>query len=665
MSKTRYLTVVILLLSVSVALAQPTRNWVARYNNGPDDSTDVAADLVVDASGNVYVTGRSWDDSTKFDYLTVKYNSLGTQLWVARYNDTTNGDDQACAIALDLDGNVYVTGYSTSLNHDYATIKYDPSGTEVWVKRYNGSDNRIRHDEARDLAVDERGNVYVTGYSWVSYPNLEDFLTIKYDTNGSQVWTAFYDGIGNDWDVANDLAVDAQGNVYVTGHSRNPGTGVDYATVRYDSLGTQLWVATYNGSANGGDYGLALTVDGSSNVYVTGESWGTNYDYLTVKYNRSGTQLWTARYNGPGNGQDWPHDLAVDDDGNVYVTGQSPGAGTDLDYCTIKYDPLGAQSWVARYNGPADSIDGARALAVDVCGNVYVTGLSTGSVSDYDYATIKYDFLGTQLWVDRYNGPGNYRDGGTALFADDSGYVHVTGYSHGVGTNADYATIKYSQPLVMICDLPDRPVCIGRYLYFSVTYINSGAPINTRVTFSAYAGLNCDPNSVLMAKPRTRTIPTGTTTTYYYLKVPGAVAAGQYSISMDFAFAGNSYSCCRNADIIQCPLWREGANDEWDLVEVAHPETGVSLPTATALAQNYPNPFNAGTGIGYTLAEPGEVKLSIYNIGGQLVETLVDGYQEADEYQTIWNASGQASGIYFYRLTTGGFTESRRMTLLR
>jgi len=101
-------------------------------------------------------------------------------------------------------------------------------------------------------------------------------------------------------------------------------------------------------------------------------------------------EAWVARYNGPGNGTDYATALAVDSQGNVYVTGVSEGSGTGRDYATIKYDANGTQLWVRRYNGPGNGWDDAFALAVDRQGNVYVTGWSIGSGTGDDYATIKY-----------------------------------------------------------------------------------------------------------------------------------------------------------------------------------------------------------------------------------------------------------------------------------
>jgi hypothetical protein len=182
-------------------------------------------------------------------------------------------------------------------------------------------------------------------------------------------------GYDPEFAFAEGMAVDGSGNVYVTGASFGPNEIHDFATVKYSSSGDRLWVQRYNGPADNWDAATDVAVDTSGNVYVTGESYGSaDFDYVTIKYNPSGTEEWIARYNGAANSEDWPNDLAIDAAGNVYVTGYSQGSGTFLDYATVKYDVSGVQQWVARYNGPGDTKDRAWALAVDGSGNVYVTG---------------------------------------------------------------------------------------------------------------------------------------------------------------------------------------------------------------------------------------------------------------------------------------------------
>ncbi len=367
--------------------ANGTLQWFARYS-GPGGSTDAACALAVDAVGSVFVTGYSTGLGSSFDYATAKYNSEGTLQWVARYNGPANSVDQAVSMALDSYGNVYVTGCShNGSNHDYATIKYNTAGDTVWVRRYNGLGTG--QDYANALVVDGSGNVYVTGTSLRNTTDY-DHVTVKYSPTGDQLWVSRFYCSGSSENEPHGLAVDASGNVYVTGGSYN-GANFDYYTAKYNSNGTQQWLVSYNGPGNAQDRGRDLAVDALGNVYVTGFSYiGSYNDYATVKYNSDGVQQWVARYNGAGLQGDDARDLELDAAGNVYVTGASRGfTGSYWDCATVKYNPAGLEQWAVRYDGLGGyNGDYANALALDASGNVYVAGAS--AASDDDYLTIKY-----------------------------------------------------------------------------------------------------------------------------------------------------------------------------------------------------------------------------------------------------------------------------------
>jgi len=441
-----------------------TQEWVARYN-GPGNGWDHAAALAVDGSGNVYVTGNAYSASTNNDYTTVKYDSGGTQQWIKTYNGPGNSSDSATALALDGSGNVYVTGgsYSNSTGTDYATVKYDSAGTQQWVKRWEQSGT----DLAMDLAVDGSGNVYVTGRSDYWGGTADDIWTVKYDTDGNFKWSERYNGPGNNTDWPQDITVVGSSAIYVAGYSyQGASTGIDYTMVRYGSDGKEWWVHNMNCTANGQDEALAVAVDGSDNSYFTGycDNGGTNLDdYATVKLDALGVSGWTRYYNSGTNHTDYGLDVAVDGSGNVYVTGTSySGWSTGYDYATVKYDSAGTQQWVKTYNGTGNGWDGDTALALDGSGNVYVTGgsIGTGGEDDVDYATVEYDSAGTEQWAIRYNGSANGADSTVALAVDGSGNVYVTGTSYGgASTNYDYATVKYSQAggagVGGIAELPD------------------------------------------------------------------------------------------------------------------------------------------------------------------------------------------------------------------
>ncbi len=423
--------------------------WVLRYD-GPDGGDDISTAIAVDASGNVYVTGYSEASETSFDCVTIKYAKDGTLLWVARYNGPQDHEDRAVALKLDGSGNIYVTGSSGAYpNNDFATVKYNASGVEQWAARYDGPGNES--DFATSLAIDDSGNVYVSGTS-TGTGTSEDYATVKYNSSGIQKWVARYNGPGNRRDNAAEIAIDGRGSIYVTGASVGSNAYSDYATVKYDRAGVEQWVARYNGPANDSDYARSMAVDHSGNVYVTGGSWAHRAfaDYATIKYDSAGVQQWVDRYNGPISDYDVASTVVLDDAGNVYVTGESRKAGSvfyaEDDYATIKYNSAGVRQWVARYNGPGNGYDEAHDLTVDDSGNVYVTGRSNASCScarDYDFATLKYDSGGVQEWVARYSGVGGSNDDARDFVVDGDGNVYVTGFSEGQGTLDDYATLKY------------------------------------------------------------------------------------------------------------------------------------------------------------------------------------------------------------------------------
>jgi len=247
--------------------------------------------------------------------------------------------------------------------------------------------------------------------------------TVKYKADGETQW--FKDG-------ASAIAVDDSGNVCVTGPSYSAGTASDFTTIKYTPAGETLWVRRYNGPGNHDDIPRAVALDESGNVVVTGSSVGADMaaDFATVKYSPHGDSLWVRRYNGlPGFiSPHLPTAIAVDSSNNVYVTGESAG-----EYATIKYNSEGDTFWVRRYAGTTPWGDRATAMAVDGAGNVYVTGESDG-----DYATIKYSLLGDTLWIRRHSASGKSVDHASCLKVDGSGNVVVTG-----GSGGDYATIKY------------------------------------------------------------------------------------------------------------------------------------------------------------------------------------------------------------------------------
>ena len=607
-----------------------SESWVARYN-GPGDFDDIAYYITLDDSGNSYVVGQTTNASFNSDFVTIKYNSAGNEVWSKTYDGPGGGEDAIPGVVLDQSGNVYVTGVSlgSGTGNDIATIKYNSSGVEQWVVRYNSHVNL--DDKPVMIAIDNSANIYVTGFTQTTNNGL-DFITIKYNSSGAEQWVATYNGTGNADDIGTDIICDNSGNVYVTGQAFNTGTGYDYTTIKYDESGNELWVATYNGPDNSDDMANYIVVDASGNVYVAGAS-NTNPDFATIKYDNSGNELWVARYDSDNN-LDAVEDLAVDNAGNVYVTGPSFSLATNYDYVTIKYNSSGVEQWVSSYNSPDNNGDVAYALALDDLGNVYVTGTSFVPSIGNDFATVKYDASGTEQWVARYDGPLNSDDEVFAIAVDNNRNVYVAGFSLAGATNFDYdiTTIKYEQePLPVELTSFTADVSEGKVIlnWSTATETNNQGFEVQRKIISANSQSDW---STIGFKEGVGT----TTEKHEYSYVDNL--SGIESASLQYRL--------KQVDF-------DGSYEYSDAVEIQ-----IAQPNGFNLSQNYPNPFNPTTKISFNLAAESNVTLKVFDVLGREIRTLVNDKLTVGSYNIDFDATGMNSGVYFYKIEAAGIDGS-------
>ncbi len=435
MKKTK-LTLIYILLVITFGKisAQVTLEWVARYNSQSNGSDYVKA-MAVDSMGNVYVAGTDADSPPGF--VTIKISTSGQIVWARRYLGAmpiTAGPKQ---IAVDRQGNVYVGASDV----DYIVIKYDSSGVEQWVRRFRGSGGGI--NSLNDLATEDSSmsiihtgyatfnsgfsgcftirsnystgdsvwsrrytpnpticgkiyidlfkNINVNGVSNIAVLAPDDFLTLSYDLDGNLRWAQTWNGPGNRWDVAADIASDKNGNVYVTGYATMDSTNAEnVVTIKYDSNGNQKWIRFYDGS---GQYFIAhgefIKIDPLGNVIVAGWQAGYNYDFCTIKYDSLGNKLWVQGYNGAANEEDFLEGLTVDKLGCVYVTGSTKDIINLPKITTIKYDKDGNQKWIQKYPD-YDTISYPAAIIVDNNLNVYIAGEIGVAGYNNDIIVLKY-----------------------------------------------------------------------------------------------------------------------------------------------------------------------------------------------------------------------------------------------------------------------------------
>jgi hypothetical protein len=416
-------------------------NWVQTFR-GPGTGESFATAIATDTNGNVFVTGASVATNGQPDYATIKYSSTGTSLWTNCYDGPSGSYDRPVALKLDSKGNVFVTGasYGSPLGADFATIAYSNSGTPLWTNRYRGSWDG--GEEAKALAVDSNDDVCVVGYSDSPYA----YVVIKYSNDGVPLWTNFLVGPTTTANASSAIITDNNRNVLVTTAAANEAGHIRYLSAKYSSTGIPQWTNSYVGPGDYADKPTEITVDVNGNVFVTGISYGdgTGFDFATVAYSNTGTPLWTNRFNGDGNDWDGARGIASDTNGIIFVAGYSPTVlGGPAHYATIAYSNSGLPLWTNIYSGGVGD-DEPSGISVDQNGDVFVTGYSTGVGTSSDFATIKYSNTGLPLSTNRYNGPLNGADYAYAITADRTGNVFVTGLS-----DSGYATIKYSplQPI--------------------------------------------------------------------------------------------------------------------------------------------------------------------------------------------------------------------------
>lgn len=445
--RVKLLVLLAAMLNGPYLFAQVIEDWVAHYN-GNFNGADYARDFEIDHEGNIYVIGTSTSMNDGMDIVTVSFDSNGQERWVARFNGADGLDDWGYSIAIDSAGYIYVCGSSQFLDtgNDIVIIKYDGQGGQDWVRYYNGPGDG--NDEAVQVEVDCAGNVVATGTSFSSLGN-SDYVTLKYTAGGDLIWNARYEGPAGDVDEARALAVDCDGNAYVSGGSTGDSTDFDFATIKYDTAGTELWVARYDGPTHGYDvvyYAGSVLLDSLGDVFITGYSEGqdSTYDYLTIKYDPGGNIIWADRYSG-SQGNDYADALYLDRVGNLYVSGAGYDSVSGYDFLTVKYDSNGVRQWTARYNGPGNGWDEAYGIGTDSDGNVYVAGRSVGGNAIADFATIKYSPSGGEIWSVRYDGSAHNFDWPFRLLVDSSSNVLVGGWSIEDGHGSDYTIVKYVQ----------------------------------------------------------------------------------------------------------------------------------------------------------------------------------------------------------------------------
>jgi hypothetical protein len=422
------------------ASAQLSQAWVEKFADPsyPASSGSAVAFL---PGGDFVVAGYAAAGSLAWtrDFLAVRYDSQGNQVWARTYDGPQQSQDEAKAVRVDFAGNVIVAGLSkgtaTSTSDDALAIcKYAPDGTLLWTQRYERlGPSQSSLGQWGGLGVDSSGNVYVAGSALANTPGATvDVVLVAYDALGTQRWVASHDGPYAFIDLALDLAVTPTDELRLTGLSMAFAGAEDCATYSYSSDGSLRWVA-YEPTSSG----KHIAVNGDGTTFVIGQSLGTG-DLQVLAYDSAGNRLWKSIVDGPVGYSENPGGLCPGAAGDLYVTASTGSFSfpPQQDLLIARVSPLGDVLWT-RIFGSAVPLEAPRDIATDGAGNVYVAGLTTVVTQVGDSVrllALKYSPAGTQLGHAEFGEPtgpfGFSQAAASALaLAEDASFLIVTGRS--------------------------------------------------------------------------------------------------------------------------------------------------------------------------------------------------------------------------------------------
>jgi hypothetical protein len=510
-------------------------------------------------------------------------------------------------------------------------------------------------DKGSAITTDGEGNTLITGYfqgtatfggTDLVSAGFKDIFIAKTDNQGNFLWAIKAGGSFEDEGLG--IVTDSSNNIIVTGFFFESATfedttltsdgSYDIFVVKYDAEGNLLWARSDGGSSL--DRGYAISVDGLGNSYTTGYFSSTasigdsiftsvgQDDIFIVKYDVDGAFIWAEQVGGQF--FDQGYSITTDPEGNAIVTGRFSGS-VDFGDTTLtstrlfntfitKYDANGNYLWARKAGGKDDFAFG---ITSDAQGNSLVTGYfqETGnfngilltSAGSGDIFIAKYDQDGSLLWVRQAGG--DDLDMGYCITTDDEGNTSVSGFFVGTATFEDTTlTSTFKDIFIAKYDVDGN-------LLQAIQAEGSG-------TDEGY-GIATD----------------GTGNTFLTGLFEGEASFGNITLDSD-----------GEEDVF---IAKFGPGDATGV------EEEINHTQSFNLSQNYPNPFNPQTTINYYLKTLSEVQLTIYDIRGREIKTLINYWQNAGQHSVTLDASDFASGFYIYRLKAGSFEKSRKMLLLR
>jgi len=512
--------------------------------------------------------------------------------------------------------------------------------TTEWIAVYSGLEDDV--DKPHEMAVNEQGEIYICGESGGSYA---DWMTIKYDTAGNLLWDNRYNGAANDGEECYGIAVDKWGNAIVCGFSFELFGNSQFFTIAYDNIdGHTLWSNAVPPFWEPTECKARdVKIDTAGNSYVTGFVYngsapqGTGNDWLTVSYQPLGVERWLDLWY-PSEDiltSEYAYALQVTPAGTVYMVGE-----TYIDdikqICTRKFNYYGAD-WIRYYDFEAWTLEYPYPkIAIAANEDVYVAA-NFKSGDEMDALLLKYDSLGYIQWSKTYNGPSNLKDFSVDLAVDNDENIILLVQSENDSPGIDMVTIKYNpQGDVLWTNIYEqgymRPKAMALDKMNNI-YVSGGG-----ITTVKY---NPDGNEEWVEN-------------YYEGSEPRDIIVDQHSNVYVTGYFSNGI---QGLDICTIKYSQEIS----DISDHSYLASAQSI-----LYQNYPNPFHSYTIIKYKVPEQNtSVTIKVFDALGNEITTLVDEKRSSGQNEVFFNGSDLQAGIYYYQLTVGDHSQTRKMIIIK
>jgi len=681
----KFILVLIIFFTSSI-YSQFVPEWASTYNSGYDVIYNFK-NFATDQNQNYYLSGRYYHGFGQADnIITMKFNSLGTIQWSKIFNNAgADSYDYVNAVYMDNQGYICVLGNSVSLDFNLNIIS-----SKIFVLKYDNSGNLITSGNYQypgvyfpipiSVIFDYNTDFYLAGSIREGGYSAESLFVAKINTNAQVQWIKTYAAADSSVNRLYSIKNDQNNNVYVTGEVSIPNYDRDIITMKYNSNGILQWAQTYRfNNSQIYDAGYDISLDNNQNVYVSGIAGITsgNDTGMTgvLKYNNNGQLQWANTYNLSNSGSERGEKILIENN-NIYIKVNCYGQNDKL----LKINSNGQQQWVYQYTSKPYYVDFDNSYNI-------IDASSKPGYNRTELALERVNSSGSLDWNYRYSYNGSGSDIPYTFKSYNDYKIFVAGKHNG-----DLLLLKLTPSLSNSVTLSrnnlNKPILDSQIVYDTVNFnIPAGSYVkDVNVTIdSLLHTATGDLEIYLLHGDKTDTLVYrrgGFFDNFIGTHLDDTASLNICSNGIP-PYTGYFKPCDALSQFNFLP-----ANGPWILkiYDRRSPDTGVlkrwsislsyespiginqissEVPNTYGLHQNYPNPFNPLTKIKFSVAKTSDVEIIVYDILGREIDKLVNQSLTPGIYETDFDGSKLSSGIYFYKLITQEFTETKKMVLVK